>query len=361
MPRPGASADGRATRSSRPGPSEIHQVAPYGVGQRLDAYLSRYLAQHSRAEWQRLIDSQIVTLNGAATRSSARLVAGDRLEIRPVAAFAMLEPDSSIKLDVIYEDDAILVINKPAGLVVHPAPGHETGTLVHALLAQFPGLQDPTGLRRPGIIHRLDKDTSGLMVVGKTIDAVSAVQAAMQRDETLKRYRLLVHGNIVEDQALIEIPVGRDPNNRQRMSARVDGRAARTEFEVLERLAGYTFVEAKLHTGRTHQLRVHFSYIQHPVAGDRTYGSRRGPDGLQRQFLHSYGLALRSPLTGAQLDLTAPLPPDLTDVLDRLRATENRVEAVTYPVTDALDPGADLLGSGPYPLDPRPDPFDPLP
>lgn len=302
-----------------PGPQEVHRVAPFGAGQRVDAYLSRYHREHSRSEWQRLIESGIVTVDGAQVRPSARLHPGDRLEIRPVATFALLQPDANITLDVVYEDDAIVVINKPPGLVVHPAPGHATGTLVHALLARFPQLQDPTGLHRPGIIHRLDKDTSGLMVVGKTVEAINAVQVAMQQGDMLKCYRLLVQGNITEDRAVIEIPVGRDPNHRQRMAASAGGRTARTEFQVLERFGSYTFVEATLRSGRTHQLRVHFSYIHHPIAGDRTYGSGHRLEGLTRQFLHSYELALQSPATGERLDLIAPLPGDLDLILDRLR------------------------------------------
>lgn len=306
------------------GPAELHRVAPYGARERLDAYLTRYLGQHSRSEWQRLIESGNVTLNGVQARPSARLAAGDRLEVRPVAPFALLEPDPSIHLDVIYEDPAIIVLNKPAGLVVHPAPGHEAGTLVHALLARFPQLQDPSGTQRPGIIHRLDKDTSGLMVVGKTGEAMVSVQRAMQRGEVLKRYRLLVLGNLEEDQGIIEVPVGRDPAHRQRMAATAAGRSARTEFSVLERFGAYTFIEATLGSGRTHQLRVHFGYIRHPVAKDRTYGSGRGPAGLARQFVHSSELALDSPATGERVHVTAALPPDLEAVLDILRGARPR-------------------------------------
>ena len=313
------------------GPSEIHRVAPYGANQRVDAYLSRYLTQHSRSEWQRLIETGIVTLNGALSRPSARLSEGDRIEIRPVATFSMLTPDPSIILEVVYEDSSIVIINKPAGLVVHPAPGHQTGTLVHALLARFPELQDPTGSQRPGIIHRLDKDTSGLMVVGKTVEAITVVQEAMQKSEVVKRYRLLLLGNIEEDQAVIDVPIGRDPANRQRMAAHANGRTAKTEFTVLDRLDGYTYVEATLSSGRTHQLRVHFAYIHHPVAGDRTYGSGRGPAGLNRQFVHSCELILVSPATKEHLRLTSVLPDDLDIVLQNLRNEERPAETDLAP------------------------------
>jgi 23S rRNA pseudouridine1911/1915/1917 synthase len=302
------------------GRAEEHVVAPYGGGMRLDAYLSQYVGERSRSEWRRMIDVGLVTLNDAAVRPSVRLAAGDRLRIRPAAAHALLEPDPSIELRVLYDDPAIVVIDKPAGLVVHPAPGHETGTLVHALLARFPDLRDPTGEMRPGIIHRLDKDTSGVMVVGKTPDAVAAVQRQMQRGAVSKRYRLLVLGTIQEEEGIIEAPIGRDPQNRQRMAVRADGRSARTEFRVLERLPGYTYLDAGLPSGRTHQLRVHFSYIGHPIAGDRTYGRGRAPGRLGRQFVHAHALKLTSPATKREETYVAELPEDLESTLGGLRS-----------------------------------------
>jgi 23S rRNA pseudouridine1911/1915/1917 synthase len=287
---------------------------------RLDAYLSRYLGQHSRSEWQRLVEAGSVTLNGKRTKPALRLAHGDRLQIHPVATFALLEPDPSIQLDVLYEDASMIVIDKPAGLVVHPAPGHEQGTLVHALLARFRELRDPTGEMRPGIVHRLDKETSGVMVAGRTIDAVAALQREMQSGRSRKIYHLLVLGTIDEDAGTIEIPIGRDRVFRQRMAARVDGRPARTEFRVLERFPGYTYVEAVLETGRTHQLRVHFAYIDHPVAGDRTYGHGRPPPGLNRQFVHSRELTIKSPATQRTQTFTAELPGDLEATISGLRA-----------------------------------------
>lgn len=302
-----------------PGAAAAHQVAPYGAGMRLDAYLSQYLPEHSRSEWRRLIDAGGVVVNGAVAKPATRLGEGDRLGIEPIAPHALLEPDPTIDLDVLYEDAAIIVVNKPAGLVVHPAPGNETGTLVHGLLARFPKLHDPTGQMRPGIVHRLDKETSGVMVVGKTPAAVAALQRQMQAGDTRKRYRLLVHGTIEEDAGVIDAPIGRDRFQRQRMTVRGDGRSARTEFQVLERLPGYTYVDAGLVSGRTHQLRVHLAYIGHPVAGDRVYGRRRGPAGLGRQFVHSRELTLASPATREQRTFAAELPEDLEGVLAALR------------------------------------------
>jgi 23S rRNA pseudouridine1911/1915/1917 synthase len=285
---------------------------------RLDAYMSRYLPEHSRSEWQRLMEVGSVTLNGVACKPSVRLSVDDRIDIRPVATFSSLEPDPSIELDVLYEDAAMVVLNKQAGLVVHPAPGHESGTLVHALLGRFPELRDPTGQQRPGIVHRLDMDTSGVMVVGKTPEAVTALQRQMQNGRIKKRYRLLVAGTIQEDEGQIDAPIGRDRQHRQKMAVRADGRSALTDFKVLERFPGYTYVEAGLPSGRTHQLRVHFAYIGHPVAGDRTYGRGRAPAGLKRQFVHSRELVLTSPTGGPERTFVAELPPDLQSVLDEL-------------------------------------------
>ena len=323
------------TRIPGPGADVVHVVPPFAVGMRLDAYLSRLIGEHSRAEWQRLIESGVVSLNGRPARPADRVQAGDRVGVRPIAQHVLAPADPSIALDVVYEDAAMLVVNKPAGLVVHPAPGHEEGTLVNALLAHHPELRDPTGALRPGIVHRLDKDTSGLIMVGRTLDAVGALQRQMQADETVKRYLLLVLGDLKEGEGLIDAPIGRDPRNRQRMAVRAGGRAAQTRFTVRERFGGFTLVDALLCTGRTHQLRVHMAYIGHPVAADRTYGSGRRPPGLNRQFVHAYHLEATSPASGERIVLDAPLPPDLAGPLERLRA-EQRPDA--GPPVEAVEP-----------------------
>ncbi len=229
--RPAQEAARAAREAARPpvrGPVTVHHVAPWGVGSRLDSYLSRFVGEHSRSEWQRLVEAGSVTLNGDRVKPAVRLSHGDRIQIHPVATFALLQPDTSIQLEVLYEDPAMIVINKPPGLVVHPAPGHQEGTLVHALLARFPELRNPTGEQRPGIVHRLDKDTSGVMVAGKTADAVAALQRQMQGGGSRKTYHLLVLGTMQEDAGAIDVPIGRDRVYRQRMAARVDGRPART-------------------------------------------------------------------------------------------------------------------------------------
>jgi 23S rRNA pseudouridine1911/1915/1917 synthase len=221
----------------------------------------------------------------------------------------------------------MVVVNKPPGLVVHPAPGHESDTLVNALLARFPELQDPTGELRPGIVHRLDKGTSGLIVIGRTAQAVANLQEQMKQRTSVKRYYLLVNGVIHEDEAVIDAPIGRDTRDRQKMSVRADAREAVTRFKVIERFDDYTLVDATLETGRTHQLRVHFAFIGHGVAADGTYGSGRRPAGLHRQFVHAHYLKLVSPATHEPLELDIPLAPDLQATIDELHRLKDKREA----------------------------------
>jgi 23S rRNA pseudouridine1911/1915/1917 synthase len=298
-------------------------VPPFAAGDRLDGFLQRHGGEpdRSRSEWQRLITDDVVRLNGEATKAGQRVSEGDRVMIAGTPRLLDLPPESEVPFEVIYEDPAMIVVNKPAGVVVHPAPGNESGTLVNGLLARFPELRgegEPD--LRPGIVHRLDKDTSGLMVVGRTLAAVTDLQKQMQNKTTEKRYLLLVRGNIGEDEGLIDRPIARDPRNRQRMAIRGEGRDSQTHFWVRERFGEWTLVEALLLTGRTHQLRVHFTSIGHPVAGDLTYGPTRHPlPGLDRQFLHSHVLRLRSPHDDAEHTFTADLPADLSVALERLR------------------------------------------
>ena len=276
-------------------------VPTYAAGDRLDGFLQRHAgeADRSRSEWQRLIGVEAVLLNGLPSKPGQRVAAGDRVLIAPQPRLLDLPPEDDVPFDVVYEDPSMVVVDKPAGVVVHPAPGNERGTLVNGLLARFPELRDEEGNLRPGIVHRLDKDTSGLMVVGRSLEATADLQRQMQSRSTEKRYLALVRGNIGEDEGLVDAPIARDPRNRQRMAVRAGGRAAQTRFSVRERLGDYTLVEALLLTGRTHQIRVHFSSIGHPVAGDETYGGGRGLPGLERQFLHAallrLALAVRSP------------------------------------------------------------------
>ncbi len=297
-------------------------VPPDGAGERLDAFLQHHGGdpELSRSEWQRLIGLDAVRLNGHPSKAGQRLTPGDRVQIVPVSRELDLPPEDNVPFEVVYADPAMVVINKPAGVVVHPAPGYSRGTLVNGLLARFPELRDDAGDLRPGIVHRLDKDTSGLLVVGRTLAATAALQRQMQSRAPEKRYLVLVRGSIGEEEGLIDAPIGRDLRTRQRMAVRAGGRAAQTRFWVRERLGEWTLVEALLLTGRTHQLRVHFAYIGHghPVAGDETYGAQ-SLTGLNRQFLHSYSLRLKSPYDGQEHTFVAELPGDLADPLERLR------------------------------------------
>ncbi len=301
-------------------------VPPFAAGDRLDGFLQRHgeSPDRSRAEWQKLIGLGAVLVNGRESKPSYRVAPGDRVRIAAPPAHVELLPAEDVPFEVLYTDPAMVVLDKPAGVVVHPAPGNESGTLVHGLLARFPELRDETGDLRPGIVHRLDKDTSGLMVIGRTAAATASLQAQMKERSTEKRYLLLVLGNIAEDEGLIDAPIARDVKHRQRMSVRAGGRESQTRFFVRERFGDYTFVEALLLTGRTHQLRVHFASIGHPVAGDATYGPGRGPDSLERQFVHSHSLRLRSPHDGQERTFVAELPRELRAPLEGLRRRGRR-------------------------------------
>jgi len=309
----------RPERRTKAGGIEIFTVPPYAHRSRLDAFLTRVIGRHSRSEWQRLIELKRVTLSGQPLKASERVMTGDEITLLPVPEHVELRSQADIPLDVLYEDRAMIVINKPPGLVVHPAPGHEEGTLVNALLARFAELRDPTGEKRPGIVHRLDKDTSGVLVIGKTAEAVANLQDQIKDRSVKKKYTLLVHGQIGEEEGLIDAPIGRELHNRQKMSVRGDGKGAQTGFRVLERFPEFTLVDADLLTGRTHQLRVHFAFIGHPVAGDSVYARRRFPPALKRQFVHARELDICSPADGQSRHFVAPLPLDLSVVLDLLR------------------------------------------
>lgn len=315
----------RALARELPG-GRIVVVPACAAGDRLDGFLQRHggEADRSRSEWQRLIGIEAILVNGLPAKAGQRVSSGDQVSIAAASRQLELPPEQEVPFEVVFEDPAIVVINKPAGVVVHPAPGNESGTLVNGLLARFPELRDDQGDLRPGIVHRLDKNTSGLMVVGRTLAATANLQQQMQSRSTEKRYMLLVRGNIGEDEGLIDAPIARDLRNRQRMAVRAGGRSAQTRFFVRERFGDWTLVEALLLTGRTHQLRVHFASIGHPVAGDETYGRGRALvlPGLNRQFLHSCLLRVRSPYDDAEHTFGAELPADLADALQRLRRRE---------------------------------------
>ena len=293
---------------------------------RLDKFLAEKLPDLSRSAAQRLIDSGQVTVNGDPVKASYKVSAGDEV----VAFLPADEPPGlvpeAVPLEVVYEDQALLVVDKAAGMVVHPAPGHPAGTLVNALLAHCPELATSGG-ERPGIVHRLDRDTSGLILVAKNDKVRRALQRQFKERQVQKAYTALLDGHLQPAWGRIEAPVGRDPQHRQRMAVLSGGREAVTEYHVLEQFAhqvgpaagDYSLVEAEPLTGRTHQIRVHFASIGHPVVGDEVYGRRRQRLPVPRQFLHARRLGFKHPLTGERLSLEAPLPEELDTLLDLLR------------------------------------------
>lgn len=298
------------------------------VGTRLDRYLAAVLDGLSRNSAQQLIAEKLVLVNGKPGKASYALRLQD--EIQVLQALPTVPENSAIKhelpLDVIYEDADLLVVNKAAGMVVHPGPGHQDDTLVNALLARYAELRVLEDHLRPGIVHRLDRDTSGLLIVAKNVTAQAALIEQMKQHEIVKRYLALVEGLISLDSGSIEAPIGRDPRHRQKMAITVSGsREARTHFRVLERFAQYTLLLLQLETGRTHQIRVHLKAIGHPVVGDPVYGSGRKMSRAMpaRPFLHAHQLRFTHPTTGETLELEAPLPTDLQATLDALQNTGN--------------------------------------
>lgn len=292
------------------------------VGVRLDRFLVAQLDDISRTGVQQLIAEEAVLVNGKPSKPGYALRLNDDLHVlrtTPSAPPSQVTPQS-LPLDIIYEDADLLVINKPVGMVVHPAPGHYDDTLVNALLAHYPQFQEMGENLRPGIVHRLDRDTSGLLIVAKNTRTQTALVEQMKQHEIEKRYLALVEGIVALDKGSIDAPIGRDPRHRQQMTITVTGsREARTHFRVLERFARHTLLLLQLETGRTHQIRVHLKAIGHPVVADPVYGSGHKRPGipLQRQFLHASQLEFTHPISGKRLILEAPVPADLQAVLKR--------------------------------------------
>jgi 23S rRNA pseudouridine1911/1915/1917 synthase len=282
---------------------------------RLDKYLTEVLPQFSRAYLQKLIGQGHVLVNRQITKASQKLNKADRItvELPPLPGRPLAEP---IPLALIYEDADILVIDKPAGLTVHPAPGHPSHTLVNAILAHCPGLTMSDELMRPGIVHRLDKDTSGLMVIAKNDFAREYLAAQFKSRTVTKGYLVLIKGRLSPERGIIEAPIGRDPHRRQRMAIIEAGKEATTKYQVRKYLDTYTLVEVTPLTGRTHQIRIHLSSIGCPVVGDPIYGMKSAY--LNRQFIHAYRLGFRLPSTKQYQEFTSPLPVDLEQALEHL-------------------------------------------
>jgi len=301
------------------------------VDSRLDAYLASQISHWSRARLQRLIDNEDVLVNGKSAKSSYRLRVGDEIEVELISAPIESFTPENIPLDVVYEDDVLLVINKPASLVVHPAAGIHSGTLANALAFHFQNLPSATGTARPGIVHRLDRDTSGLMVVAKTESSMENL-ADQFRDRTVfKSYVALVHGHLESESGLIDQPLARDRGNRTRMAVVRGGRNAVSLYKVRRRYQRFTLVDVEIKTGRTHQIRVHLAWLKHPVVGDESYGGGRDNmiqdahlraevRNLGRHFLHAEELGFNHPTTGERMKFKAPLPPELSSLLEELES-----------------------------------------
>ena len=297
---------------------ELHPTRD-NLGTRLDRYVADQLPDLSRGTVQGLIESGRVRVDGQHRKPKFRMTPGEVVSVEiPTPQVDEIQPDP-IPLSIVYEDADVIVVDKPAGMVVHPAPGHPRGTLANALVAHVPGIS-VGGSQRPGIVHRLDKDTSGLIVAAKTDRGRTALVTQWESRSVEKTYLTLVSGSLEDEEATIDAPIGRDPKNRQRMAVVRSGRPAVTHFCVVERFPDTTLLEVSIETGRTHQIRVHLAFIGHPIVGDQLYGRARPTDPrLERQFLHASALGFRLPDGGA-LRLEAPLPEDLQAVLKELRA-----------------------------------------
>ena len=288
--------------------------------QRLDAFLASSLDGLTRSQATRLIESSEVAVNGRAVSKSYKLAGGEDVAVTLPEPEPVEAVPQDIPLDVVYEDADVIVVNKPSGMVVHPAPGHPDGTLVNALLYHCAGtLSGVGGALRPGIVHRIDRDTSGLIIAAKN-DAAHQYLSAQLADHTLARtYECIVVGALREDRGTVDAPIARHPTDRKRMAVVAGGREAVTHWEVIARYPGYTHVRCRLETGRTHQIRVHMAYIGHPILGDTVYGAKKEVPGLTGQCLHAVGLRFLHPRTHEVMELSCPLPEEFTRMLQKIR------------------------------------------
>lgn len=296
---------------------------------RLDQFLVKQIDSLSRTQLKKLIQKGQVKVDNQVVPPSTPLEPQQVVTVQlPPQNDGILKPEA-MPLEIVYDDAALIVINKPAGMVVHPGYGHPTGTLVHALLHHYPdlthfGQHDPALATRPGIVHRLDQDTSGLILIARTVEALTRLQQQFKQRTVRKTYLALVHGQPPAPEGVIDIPLGRHLTHRQRMTTRADGKPARTSYRTGQTFADYSLLEVDLETGRTHQIRVHLAWLKCPVVGDTVYGRRKNNLGLTRQFLHAWQLSFEHPHDGQPLQLEATLNPDLQQVLDNLN----------YPIDD---------------------------
>ncbi|MBD5148388.1 MAG: RluA family pseudouridine synthase [Oscillibacter sp.] len=296
------------------------EAVPADAGKRADAWLAERAEGLTRSAAVRLMEEGRVTAGGKPLAKNYRLTGGETVDIALPDPEPIEAVPQNIPLDVVYEDGDVIVVNKPKGLVVHPAPGHPDGTLVNALLYHCgDSLSGVGGAMRPGIVHRIDRDTSGLIIAAKNDFAHQGLAAQLQ-DHTLSRiYRCIVTGNLREDQGTVDAPIGRHRTDRKKMAVVPGGRPAVTHWRALERFPGFTYVECRLETGRTHQIRVHMAHTGHPVLGDTVYGAKKPVPGLQGQCLHAVGLRFLHPRTGEAVELSCPLPEEFDRQLEKLR------------------------------------------
>lgn len=292
------------------------------TGKRLDVLMVKYGGDRSRSYWQKLIADGAVRVNGSPAGSkNIKLEEGDHVEcVIPESVEAEIVPEN-IPLDIVYEDDHVLVVDKPKGMVVHPAAGNYTGTLVNAIMYHCrERLSSINGAVRPGIVHRIDKNTSGLLMIAKTDLAHNSLAEQLKEHSINRKYIAVTYNNFPTDSGTVDAPVGRDPKNRLRQAVVYNGgKEAVTHYRVLERLGRFTLVECRLETGRTHQIRVHMSYIKHPLLGDDVYGPEKNRYGVNGQMLHAYLLGFVHPVTGEYMEFTSRLPEEFSGVLARLR------------------------------------------
>ena len=300
---------------------ETFEVEYEYEGERLDKYVSILFPEQSRSFFQKLIKDGNVSVNDKVQKANYRLKTEDLVTVEiPDAVETQILPED-IPLDILYEDDDLLVVNKPKGMVVHPSAGHYSGTLVNAIMYHCKdSLSGINGEIRPGIVHRIDMDTTGSLIVCKTDMAHKVIAAQLKEHSITRKYHAIVHGNLKEDTGTVNAPIGRHPTDRKKMSTKApNGRHAVTHYRVLERFGNFTYIECQLETGRTHQIRVHMSSIGHPILGDEIYGPAKCPYKLQGQTLHAKILGITHPSTGEYIEFDAPLPDYFEDLLNKLR------------------------------------------
>ncbi len=297
-------------------------VEPESAGMRIDAYLASVTDNSlSRTYIQKLMEQEQISVSGNVEKSKKyKVKAGDILELTIPEPESLDVSPENIPLDIVYEDEDVAVINKPKGMVVHPAPGNEHGTMVNALLYHCKDLSSIGGVIRPGIVHRIDKDTSGLIMIAKNDNAHISLTEQLKVHSITRVYNAIVFDNIKEDEGTVDAPIGRSPANRFKMAVVSDGRRAVTHYKVLERFGNFTYIEARLETGRTHQIRVHMAYIKHPLLGDGVYGPAKKLYGAESQTLHARVLGFVHPRTGEYMEFTSELPEQFQQILVKLRS-----------------------------------------